>query len=323
METKIGELNQIDFIYEKKINMPNTKFGVEIEFAGAKFKEVQKELYKKFGCPKVEEYWPSCKKLSEKKYDIWDIVNEPTVQQQKNNEYIGGEINSPILQNKEKCWNELKQVCELLNKIEDIDINNQCSIHIHISKDMFTELKEILNLIKIWIIYEDIIYRIGYSEKDTPRQTLSKYAKPFGQEQNIMQIIGNLNTLETEEEIIKQFRYEKKYGLNLTNINKKTKQTLENRIFNGTLNEKIIQNDIRFTANLFEYCRKENFDEEFINYKLEKYEPIFLNESVKIKKEKVDEFSKLIIKDELDRIYLLKQYYKAYSDNDIEKTHYL
>ena len=62
---------------------------------------------------------------------------------------------------------------------------------------------------------------------------------------------------------------------------------------------------------------------EFIEHKLKQYKPFYINDSVKENPKKAEEFFKLICKDELDRLKLLKQYYKIYNEFDIEKTLHL
>ena len=331
MEREI--LRKINLDYLDKINMSDNKFGIEIEFAGALFRDVDKKLDELFRYNVYDAQILEKIKTEKEHYQKWRLVNDGTVQD--NREYVskkGGEINTPIMQNEKKYWQELKQVCDMLKKREYIVIDERCGVHIHTEMDIFKELQEYKNLIKFWILYEDIIYRFGYGQTCSPRKKLLYYAKPFSAEYNLPpeKILKEIDKVETNKDLIKLLRNERKYGLNLVNIintelipKKGKTRTIELRIFNGTLNKKIIQNDVRFNMYLLDYCKTENFDKEFIEYQIKKYEPFYINESLKIKEEKADEFFNLICKDELDRLKLLKQYYKEYNENDIEKSLHL
>ena len=74
---------------------------------------------------------------------------------------------------------------------------------------------------------------------------------------------------------------------------------------------------------LLNYCKNENFDTDYIDYLAKNYEPIYINDSLKEKETKANKFFSEICKNELDRLKLLKQYYKIYNENDIEKSIHL
>ena len=333
MEMERKELLDINIDYLDKINIPNYKFGLEIEFAGAIYRKVMSLLDEILGYD--VETIEKIRKLEKEKenYEKWRLIDDCTVQDNKHHQAKkGGEINSPIITNEKERWQELKLICEMLRSREYIRTDERCGIHIHTEKTIYDDIEEYKNLLKLWILYEDIIYRFGYGEKNAPRENLLRFARPFSFEFNLPpeEILKGLNTVETKRDLVKLLRADKKYGLNLTRILDETKNldilkkpTIEIRIYNGTLNENIIQNDVRFNMNLLDYCKKENFDKEFIKYRLKQYQTFYINESVKEKPEKAEEFFKMICKDELDRLKLLKQYYKIYNENDIEKTLHL
>lgn len=331
MERK--ELLDINLDYLDKINIPDYKFGIEIEFAGAIFNGVKQKLDEilKYESNTLEELRQIEKDKEE--FKKWRLVNDGSVQ---SNEWHrakkGGEINSPIIRDRKKAWNELKKVCKMLRTREYIKISENCSIHIHTERDIYSDLEELKNLLKLWIVYEDIIYRFGYGETDIYRPALLNYAKPLSSSFVITtdEMLKKLEDIETKRDLLRLVSYERKYGLNLTNVTKEPlrkddiiKPTIEVRIYNGTLNENIIQNNVRFNMNLLNYCKKENFDNEFIEYRIKKFKRNFINDSIFENPEKADELSKLLFKDELDRLKFLKQYYKIYNQNDIEKSIHL
>lgn len=327
------ELLNVNIDYLDKINIPDYKFGIEIEFAGAIYNTVMQKLDEilKYESKDIIELRQIEKDKDE--FKKWRLVNDGSVQSNAwHRAKKGGEINSPIIKDRKATWKELKKVCKMLRKREYIKISDSCSIHIHTERDIYSDLEELKNLLKLWIVYEDIIYRFGYGEKDIYRPSLLNYAKPLSSSFNITtdEILKKLDTVETKRELLRLLDFERKYGLNLTNIIKEPiregdiiKPTIEIRIYNGTLNENIIQNDVRFNMNLLNYCKKENFDKEFIEYRIKNFKRNFINDSIFENPEKVDELSKLIFKNELDRLKFLKQYYKIYNQNDIEKSIHL
>lgn len=327
------ELLNINLDYLDKINIPDYEFGLEIEFAGAVFTSVMQKLDEvlKYNSKDITELRQIEKDKEE--YKKWRLVNDGSVQSNAwHRAKKGGEINSPIMKDRKKYWKELKKVCEMLRKREYINISDNCSVHIHTNREIYDELEEFKNLVKLWIIYEDIIYRFGYGEKDIYRPSLLNYAKPLSSSFTTPtdELLIELENVETKQQLLRLLSYERKYGLNLTNITKEPirkddiiKPTVEIRIYNGTLNENIIQNDVRFNMNLLNYAKKENFDKEFIDYKIKNFKRNFINDSIFENPEIVDEFSKLIFKDELDRLKFLKQYYKVYNEFDIEKSIHL
>ena len=84
-------------------------------------------------------------------------------------------------------------------------------------------------------------------------------------------------------------------------INKKdySKDTIEVRVYNGTIDKHIIQNIVLFNENLLDYATSSRFDSEFINYKIKNYKKIVINDAI-VNNPNVFEFSKLLFSDEKD-----------------------
>jgi len=309
--------------YKDEINIPNVPFGIEIEFANAEFGKVRETLKQILDYDPVNITWDDKKKCIQDQYTKWNLKNDTTVQtHKKENIYLkfGGEVTSPIMKNEKQCWQELKLICDTLSKIENIEINNNCSIHIHTSKTIFDIFEEYKNLLKLIIVYEDVIFRFAYGEAYTPRALVTKYAKPMSY--YLYENLEELERIEDEAGLFKLLKFDRQYSFNFMNLQPKSKQTLENRTGNPTFDSNFIQNDLLFNHNFLNYAKKENFDEEFINYKLKNYTPIFLNDSLKENTEKAIELS-TIFKSEIDKLYFLKQYFKTYNENDIEKKYHL
>lgn len=82
---------------------------------------------------------------------------------------------------------------------------------------------------------------------------------------------------------------------------------------NGTINPIIWQNNINFFAKLFLYCSSDNFDKDFIDYKLTCLRNNLINyDYSNIYIDAILEFSNLIFSNEIDKLYFLKQYLKRF-----------
>lgn len=312
------ELKNLKFIYEDKINVPENPFGIEIEFERAPYSQIEKDLMELFNYEYVPK--PKWSPETKKDYTKWQIGRDATVETKSMEnmyEKFGGEIKTPIMTNEKKYWTELKQVCELLKSNPRTKITENCSIHIHADKKIYTNIEEYKNLLKLIMVYEDIIYKFSYGEKNTPRELIFKFAKPMSHK--IYGILDKLETIETEQQLVKLLDYERKYEFNFNNIISEEKKTIEKRTSNGTLNEKIIQNDVRFTLNLLKYAKTENFDKKFINYKIKNFEPLIINQSLNEIPKKAKELADMIYEKEMDKLMFFKQYYKSYTPDDIEK----
>lgn len=320
----LEELKDIKLEYKDKINIPDVPFGIEIEFAGAPFNNVKNDLEDLLGYNPVRIEWNDKIKEIKDKNQKWTLKNDATVQDILNDFYrtkVGGEVNSPIMKNEKQYWQELKLVCDTLSKSKDMKISRDCSVHIHTSKTIYKSIQEYKNLLKLIMLYEDIAYKICFGESNVIRTLLTRYAKPLSV--HIYKSLNELERMETEKDVVIFVRYERKHSFNFRNLTNKEKTTIENRMGNPTLNENIIQNYVLFTMNFLNYAKEENFDTEFINHKIKKFEPIFLYQSLNDNQKKAEELIKLITKDKLDRLYLLKQYLKAFNEHDIEKTFHL
>lgn len=316
------ELVDFELDYNYHINVPSCNFGIEIEYGGALFSDVTKGLNRVLGYPFVYEYWFN--KPFSNKYSLWALVDDPTVTvRNRDGVSYGGEVNSRILSNDMKSWNELELVCDFLSGVPNVEINDCCSVHVHTSSSIYSSVREYVNLLKLWIVYEDIIYRFGFGFDGKPRRLLFKYAGPLGG--YLHDKLDLLDSIDSFDDLNRFFEFKKKFGLNLTNVLRKSdysKDTIEVRIYNGTLDKHVIQNIVLFNENLLEYATSSRFDSDFINYKINNYEKIFINDAM-FDNSDVIEFSELLFSDEIDRLRFLKQYFKAYRCNEIEKVYHL
>lgn len=269
-------------------------FGFEIESESANKKKINYELDKEF------------------KDDLWYFDRDDTV-------YNGGEISTPILTDLTDNWLNIEKACNILNKYSRV--GESCGGHIHIGSQVLgDEPISWINFIKLWVIYEKIIYRFGSGEYLINRHEISKFAPPMAQKlYNSYNYISNMRTV-TLKRIIDLIDYKKFSAINFlhvksNHINKiEEMNTIEFRTPNGTLNPIIWQNNLNMFIHLLKYARSEEFNHDFIDEKfsniyglkpnIQEYQKIFISDAL--------EFTDLIFDNNLNKINFLKQYFKNF-----------
>lgn len=328
-----NDLLDFELVYKDVLDIPDwVKFGIEIEFSDAKIDDVRRVINKNFvngenlpwvvkgdASVRTEIFLRNSRKNIYQNMDAsWDDPRDLEVLCEHETIVCGGEVNTPILTDTLECWRSLRKACSLLRCVDNISINDKCSVHFHTDDSIFKNQIQLFRFLKIWMLYEDIIYRFGYGIKNFPRSTIMKYAKPINEI-----IFNNLS----DPKIFDVLGGDRRVGFNLSNVLKKSgKSTYEDRVCNGSLYEVIIQNSFEFFIRLKLLCRNESFDWDFIDYKVSHFSPIafasFINEDCV----RANELSSMVYKNEYDRLRFMKQYLKSFDDNDIrgfEKVYYL
>lgn len=235
----------------------------------------------------------------------------------------GWEFVSPILYDNFTTWQEVKQVCSYLKGF--CTINSFCGGHIHYGAQVFqNNYKYLLNFIFIWMAYEDIIYRFGNGEMINTRQEANLYAIPVinrfkdiiinnGLPKNVRSLLKNFKTVSLE------------LGLNFYNYfayytyKTNTKNTIEVRSPNGTLEETIWQNNINFFGKMIQKALSDDIDLNRLYYNIEHLnyrDDEILTKYSKINLDKSLEFADFIFDNNLDKFNFLKQYIKDVKETD-------
>lgn len=234
-----------------------------------------------------------------KNYKKWITVNDCSLD-------IGGEIVSPIIHGNINDWDEIESISDYL-KNKNVNTIDNVGFHIHIGRQVFKAKEELLLFIKLYILYEHVIFRFAYGDKPYARKKINEYAAPIGLE--LYNMLNELEKLSLEEIYNKLSKLSRYRSINFTNINSSTiKKTIEFRLFNASSSKTIIQNDINSTINL---CNiNSNIDKEMINYEISKFENksnyLYNNLDIKSSLQYVD----YIFKEDIDKDYFLKQYIK-------------
>lgn len=296
----LESIDDIEFNYRNKLNFDRKyKFGVEIEFEKASYYKVEESIFKNRYLKK------------------WDMHFEPTIQSMGNTLSLGGEVVSPVLHNTKKSWMDIKRTCELLKSL-GANADEYSGAHIHIDQSILCNNNEyILKLLKLWTVYEHIIYEFSNGEREKGRMYLCCYAYSMATMlQKFIRCFHNYDSANVYKDVMlfcDTYKPSLKSGLwfaDCKGVDGSRNNTIEIRCPNGTLNEVIWQNNVNFFINLLKSCT-EDIDEEFIDYKLERYEDIYNYNSSKYTDDAC-ELANIIFDEEIDKLYFLKQYTKKF-----------
>lgn len=267
-------------------------FGLEIEVEKVKAYDIKNGIVK---------YFPS---------EEWCTSHDSSLNR-------GLEINSPVLRDSKKTWQDLNTICEIIKPNGIID--RKAGAHVHIGAHILgKEIDPWLNLFKLWSTYENIIYRFGYGTFLTARPQICEYAKPMSKD-----FWGEYEYLKDNCKVvwlaIKYVSLRRNQAVNFCNVSSAfidkfcLGNTIEFRCPNGTVNSVIWQNNVNLFANLLLACKALPFDD-LINRRhqmiankydeLRWYDEIFIDQAL--------EFADIVFKNNLDKIYFLKQYLKSF-----------
>lgn len=176
----------------------------------------------------------------------WKFVNELSV-------YYGVELVSPILRFDEKSLKELFYVCSMLQN-NNFATTNNCGGHIHFGFDYIKNKQHLINFINLYTNTQDILYNISNRSGDSMRSCVSKYAGKIDRVAIKLSYIdfNKIKSLEECAKIVRETQLTRYYGLNLTRIGQKEKNTIEFRFPNGELDFNELIHNIRLFSKLLE-----------------------------------------------------------------------
>lgn len=302
--SKLDEKEIIDIISKHKIEYKdyidgmNIPFGCEIEFEEASYFDVKR----KFDDLKSSNFNLLSWRLVED-----DSLNPLFDKTSFATNLYGGEIVSPILNNKKNDWNNLKDVCNFLRDMNAKALNYSAA-HIHFDNKLFKNNYEALKrLLQLWALYEDVIFRFSSGFKDEIRHYVVFYAVPISNK-----IVNVINNTDNYESLLKSLKTPRTNALSLYNFDKKINDSFEVRCPNGTLSEIIWQNNINFFKHLFEASLDNNKEWDKIEFMLDRYVPCdyileLYNED---RLDKACELADFIFNEDEDKKSFIKQYIK-------------
>ena len=268
------QLKNLPMQYRSKLTIPkNVNFGLELELDKVDFMEVRRLVSRYIG-------------------GDWNVRVDNSLTKLNN-----AEINSPVLRNNKNTWELLYKMSELLKQINpSYDI---CSFQINFDANLLKTDKDKIRFLKLYAMYEDIIYRFSMGEDMSYRESLETYASPI-----ILTLKGMLSI--NDKAVIETFSDQKRYGICF-----KTKSTdlIEFRTPNMTDNPCLWQNYITFFYYLLKLVSSGKYNEDEVDRYIDEYSKIYILENYELeKREKAIQLSKKLFFNSTDRINFMHQY---------------
>lgn len=260
--------------YRSKLTIPEkTNLGLELELNQVNYNEVLKLVRKEIG-------------------SNWTVKEDKSLTKGKN-----AEISSPILQNKKSTWQLLHKMGELLTKLNPN--YNICSFQVNFDGKLLPSVEEKIRFLKLYAMYEDIVYKFSKGEDTEYRESIDTYASPI-----VLALKGALQY--DEEYALELFSNNKRYGIIFKT---EGKDLIEFRTPNMTSNPAIMQNYITFFYYLLNFATSKNYPEKEIDNYIDKFYKIYLLEGYNsIKTEKALKLSNMIFPNRQDQLYFMYQY---------------
>ena len=267
-------LTNTPYIYRSILTLPKkVNFGLEIELENVDFEKVKHTINKQFG-------------------GIWQV--KPDKSLSKNN---SAEIVSPVLQNNKDVWILLRKMGTLLEKMQPTFDN--CSFQVNYDGTLLKKTKDRVRFLKLYAMYEDIIYKFSKGEDEKYRESFDMYASPI--------ILTLKDTLRFKEEGLTtdMFYNNKRYGISF----KDQKDLIEFRTPNGTYNPILWQNYITTFYYLLKHATSNKYNKKEIDEYIDKFMSIYLWEKYEqINQAKALKFINAIFPHQVDQTFFMHQY---------------
>lgn len=261
-------------IYRSKLTIPEkVNFGLELELDQVNYEEVFKLVRKHFN-------------------QAWIVKTDKSLTKDKN-----AEIVSPVLQNKKQTWQLLQKMGELLTKLNPS--YDKCSFQINYDGNLLPNIQDKIRFLKLFAMYEDIIYRFSMGEDKEYRESLDMYAPPI-----ILSLKGALAL--DEQYAVELFSNNKRYGVVFKTLEK---DLIEIRTPNATSNPILMQNYITFFYYLIKFATSHKCNIKELDQYIDNFYKIYLLEGYQqLKKEKALELANKIFPHKTDQYQFMHQY---------------
>ena len=297
----LSDINNIELLsyikdyvieYKDKLSNINIPFGCEIEFENILYDNIKNNIKEQI------------------QFKDWTLSYDPSLDNAYHTyDLMGGELSSPILSDNENTWINIKNICQFLRE------NGACNTelsggHIHFDNSLFKDnYVSLLRLVKLWSIYEDIIYRISMNFDTNIRYGIYTYAIPVGIKYKKILNSSYVNDFKT---LLSVLKISKNYGLSFFHFSDKDYNTIEFRTPNGSINEVVWQNNINIFMHLLNTCLDNNKDWDYIDYLLKNYNNLEyeIDNLTKLKIDKAKEFGDFIYSCDEYKLDFMKQYIK-------------
>jgi hypothetical protein len=173
------------------------------------------------------------------------------------------EIVSPVLQNTKETWIIIKKMGEILERLNPD--YHKASFQVNFDGSLLPTPEDRLRFLKLYAMYEDIIYRFSKGEDEEYRDSLEMYASP-----TILALKGALQY--DEDYALDLFSDNKRYGI----VFKSKQDLIEFRTPNMTSNPTLMQNYITFFYYLLRFATKRKYPKKEIDTYIDNFYKIYL-----------------------------------------------
>lgn len=210
---------------------------------------------------------------------------------------MNAEINTPVLRNSKATWELLKRIGELLKKINAS--YDRCSFQVNFDGSLLPSVEDRVKFLKIYAMYEDIVYRFSKGEDLSYRDSLEEYASPI-----ILTLKGVLSI--NNDAVVEMFSNQKRYGICFKS---RDCDLIEFRTPNMTDNVCLWQNYVTFFYYLLNLVHSGKINMREVDEYISNYSRIYILENYeKEKEEKALQLSKKLFCNSTDRINFMHQY---------------
>lgn len=269
-----NKLKNSPLVYRNILSIPRgVRFGLELELDRVDFNEVYRIVRRQFGTR-------------------FQVKEDASLTKTKN-----AEIATNVLNNTKETWLILKKLGELLKKF-GANYDN-CSFQVNFDGRLLPNTEDRVRFLKLYAMYEDIIYRFSMGEDSDYRDSLENYAAPI-----ILTLKGVSHF--DDDGIIEMFSNNKRYGVVFKTDGK---DLVEFRTPNMTDNPILWQNYITTFYYLLRFATSNKYDKREVDKYIDDFCKIYVLENYALeKKEKAYQFSKKIFLNSTDRINFMSQY---------------
>lgn len=292
--TLLSQIETTNLTYRDTLGVPSfVTLGYEIEYEG-----IKRSIVDKF--------------ISEAGLYSWDSGSDQTVK--------GGELRSPILGDNKEDWLELRRICKFLQLVKATTNGKSVGGHFHIGTQTIGEEADAWrDFLKLYAIYENVLFRFYYGDKINGREGIKQYAPPMAR--SVFSYWESMKEFETAKEIVEYFAGSRYRAINFNNVQSfedaSNMNTIEFRCPNGTIDEIILQNNANAALKMLLSAKEGKIDRDFLEFKYKRdrqrkvdnpqfYNIVCLKDAL--------EFVDLVFDNNLDKIYFLRQYLKDFKE---------
>lgn len=163
--------------YEAALGQAAVRFGLELEFGAADADQVARALFEAglAAHPEMMEHRHDCPSCRAR----WRVERDGSITQAFGNRSIGGEVISPVLEDKTTSWEAIEQVTRLLRH-EGARVDVNAGQHVHVSTAAYGRGdEEYLHLVQRAAYFEDLLFRLAAPDVPLHRGLLRADRDPY------------------------------------------------------------------------------------------------------------------------------------------------